>query len=193
MSSRSSIERPSRKESKSGGCERRAAISFDRILPEMPLLEELDGNETRAVQPRRRSRIPKASGTTTPTSITIRHRPAIAPSSCAARGGSISGSDARTLARRTGGAASCNRCIRSLSPAAAGVVPAVADAQPRRPDHPASSRHRRRLCRSHRARRLAWRHVAVCGSTCCAPGNSGGEAEAIRERLLRGCAGCSAA
>src|SRR5262249_7587139 len=65
----------------------------------------------------------------------------------------------RALARRTCRAASPIDVSDRVPAHAAGVVPAVADAQSGWPDHPAPSRHRRRLYRSHRTRRLARRRA----------------------------------
>src|SRR5262249_41954392 len=78
-------------------------------------------------------------------------------------GSGLPGRDARAMARRAGRAAyaiDVSACFPAL---VVGRVSAVADAQSRRLKHFAPPRHRRRLRRSYRARRLVGQGAAATG------------------------------
>src|SRR5215472_7351462 len=94
-------------------------------------------------------------------------RSGIEPRPCGAaagtRGSGLPGRDARAMARRAGRAAyaiDVSACFPAL---VVGRVLAVADAQSRGLEHFAPPRHRRRLRRSYRARRLVGQGAAAAG------------------------------
>src|SRR5262249_41379403 len=73
------------------------------------------------------------------------------------------GCDAWAMARHASRAAyaiDVSACFRAPI---VGLIFAVADAQSRRSEHLAPPRHRRRLRRSHRSRRLVGQHAAAAG------------------------------